>query len=250
MSVSALQSLLESRWHGPAVHGHAQPAAIFASGIAELDGALAPRGIPAGRLTEIFGGKSCGKTTLAYGLLARCTSGGDLGALVDPQRSFFAPVAEAAGMVLPRLIVVRPKDAAACRRAIDALIRSGACSVVVLDSTQGELLQTHHCARLVAQAEKTGTTFVVLSAGTSQPLASFASLRLRLREVSPLWQPGTREGDERLAGYRVSCDVVKSRVSTPGRSASFSVMLAEVRGSWDVPPSGGEGEAAYACAGS
>jgi|SRR5579872_2278093 len=230
MSVAALKSLLETRWHGAAVYGHAQPVEGFATGLLALDRALGAIGIPKGRLTEAFGERSCGKTTLAYGLLAGCTGRGDVGALIDPERSFFAPAAESAGVVLDRLIVVRPRDAAAYRRAADALVRSGACAIVVMDGANEETLQTHHCARLVAQAEKTATTLFVLSRGRSQPLASFATLRLHVNGLTPLWQSG-----DRLAGYRITCDVVKSKLSSPGQSASFDALLGEIAGSWPLP---------------
>jgi recombination protein RecA len=231
MSVAALRSLLETRWHGPAVYGHAQAAQGLSTGSADLDRALGGVGIPKGRLTEAFGERSCGKTTLAYGLLAVCTAQGDIGAFLDPERSFFAPAAESAGVVLDRLIVVRPRDAAAYRRAADALVRSSACSIVVIDGANDETLQTHHYARLVAQAEKTSTTLFALSHGRSQSLASFATLRIRLHDLAPLWQSG-----DRLAGYRISCDIVKSRLSPPGHSAAFDSLLAEVVGSWPVSP--------------
>jgi hypothetical protein len=240
MPVSALRSLLESRWHGPAVYGHAQPVSAFSTGIASLDQALGTGGIPVGRLTEVFGKRSSGKTTLAYGLLARCTGRGDIGALIDPQRSFFAPAAEAAGIVLERLIVVRPRDAAGYRRAADAVVRSGACAVVVFDGTDSEVLQTHHCARLVAQAEKTATILIILSRGASQPFASFASLRIRTSGLLPLWQPGGQSlADGRLAGYHITCDIVKSKVSMPGKSATVTVMLADVARAWSHSPSHG-----------
>lgn len=238
MSVAALRSILESRWHGPAVHGHAQALAGVATGIADLDRALGAVGIPIGRLTEVFGERSCGKSTLAYALLARCTHRGDIGALIDPERCFFAPAAESAGIILERLIVVRPRDAAACRRAADAIVRSGACAVVVLDGASSEALQTHHCARLVAQAEKTATILIALSHGTSQPLASFASLRIRARGLAPLWQSGawsSGPNDDRLAGYRIAFDIAKSKMSTPGKVATFDVALADVADSWPMP---------------
>jgi hypothetical protein len=232
MSVNALRSLLESRWHGSAAHGAAQAARLFTTGIPSLYRALGA-GFPVGRLTEIFGERSCGKTSLAYGLLARCTRIGDLAAWIDSEKSFFAPTAESAGILLEQLLVIRPRDAAGYRRAADAVVRSGACAIVVLDGACSEALQTHHYARLVAQAEKTGTMLVALSRGTSQPLASFASLRIRASGLSPFWQTGIRTAyDHRLAGYQIACEVVKSKVSVPGTSAAVNVMLADVAGSW------------------
>jgi hypothetical protein len=231
MSVAALESLLERRWHGAAVHGHAQSLTGWTTGIPSLDRALGPIGIPHGRLTEIFGDVSSGKTTLAFALLAACTRRGDIGAYVDPENGLFAPAAEAAGIDLERLIIVRPGTAPALRRAVDAIVRSGACAVVVLDGTSTDALQTHHYARLVSHAEKNGITLVVLSPGDSQPLASFASLRVRMRGLSPLWQPGS-DGGDRLAGYNIALEVAKSRMSAPGRSAAIQAFISDVTGSW------------------
>jgi hypothetical protein len=231
MSVAALENLLERRWHGAAVHGHVLPLSGWATGIPSLDAALGPTGVPRGRLTEIFGVASSGKTTLAYALLAACIRHGDIGAYVDPENGLFAPAAEAAGIDLERLIVVQPRQAQALRRAVDAIVRSGACAVVVLDQACTLALQTHHYARLVSQAEKTGTTLVALSSGGSQPLASFASLRVHMHGLSPLWQLGSAGGG-RLWGYRIALDIAKSRMAAPGASVAFAASMPEIAGSW------------------
>jgi hypothetical protein len=233
MPVAALESMLERRWHGAAVHGYALPLTGWTTGIPSLDQALGPTGIPHGRLTEIFGTASSGKTTLAFALLAACTRRGDIGAYVDPENNLFAPAAEAAGIDLDRLIVVRPKAEQAVRRAADAIVRSGACAVVVLDGTSADVLQTHHYARLVSQAERNGITLVVLSRGESQPLASFASLRVRMRELSSQWQPGSNGGG-RLSGYSIVLDVAKSRMGAPGKSAAFDAYLPDITRSWPI----------------
>ena len=234
MSVAALESLLERRWHGAAVHGQVRVLPGWQTGISSVDLALSPGGIPRGRLTEIFGGASSGKTTLAYGLLAACTQRGEIGAYVDPQAGLFAPAAHDAGIDLHRLIVIRAAREQALRRAIDALVRSGACAVIVLDGTSADALQTHHYARLVAQAERNGTTLLALSNGHSQPLASFASLRLGMRGLVPTWQAGG-DGGARLCGYAVRLDVAKSRASVPGKSATFEACMPAIAGSWPTP---------------
>jgi len=231
MPVAALENMLERRWHGAALHGHVLSLTGWTTGIPSLDLALGPTGIPHGRLTEIFGDASSGKTTLAFALLAACTRRGDIGAYVDPENSLFAPAAEAAGIDLDRLIVVRSKAEQALRRAADAIVRSGACSVVVLDGISASALQTHHCARLVSQAERNGITLVALSRGESQPLASFASLRVRMRDLSPLWQSGS-DGGGRLSGFRIVLEVAKSKMGAPGRSAAFDAHIPGVTMSW------------------
>ncbi len=222
-SIVQLRAALERRWQGAVPHAIAPARAGTPSGIAVLDDLLGPSGIPIGRLTEIFGAPSSGKTTLALAALAACTQGGGIGAYIDPQRTFFAPVAEAAGVDLRRLVVVRPRAAAAARRAADALVRGGACAVVVLDcSGSPAALQTHHCARLAAQAEKTGTALVIVSNGDVQAVASFASLRLHAHGLAPLWEEGG-DGAGRLAGCVTSVDVAKSRAIAPGRSVRVAL---------------------------
>ena len=200
----------------------------------ELDRLLAPSGIPRGRLTEVFGGPSSGKTSIALALLAACTAEGLFGAYVDLSQSLFAPAAAGAGICLSRLLVVRPPSAELARKAVDAIVRCGACALVVFDCAgMGEVLRTHQCARLVAQAEKTGTALLALSSGGVPALASFASLRLRAGGLIPLWQEGSAAGG-RLAGCTTSVEVVKSRMSAPGRSASIQGLLADVASAWPM----------------
>ena len=198
----------------------------------ELDELLKPAGVPRGRLTEVFGRASSGKTSVAFALLAACTSAGLMGAYVDPARTFFAPAAAGAGIYLPRLLVVRPPNADMARRAVDALVRCGACALVVFDCTGlGDVLRAHQCARLASQAEKTGTALLALSSGDIPALASFASLRLRASGLAPLWQEGS-SGGGRLAGCVASIEIVKSRMSAPGKRASVRALLPDVAGSW------------------
>ena len=235
MSVAAIESLLERRFHGATVHAKAAPPrGGWTTGISDFDRALGPIGVPHGRITELFGETSSGRTTIAYALLAACTARGDIGAYVDPDNALYAPAAYGAGIDLTRLIVVRPSEASSLRRAADALVRSGACAVTVLDGCSADVLQPHHYARLASHAEKNGTSLVVLSHGGCQPLASFASLRVHLRGLMPLWQAGS-DGGVRRHGYRIALDVAKSKFGAPGKSASFDVQFSDVTGSWRVP---------------
>ncbi len=231
-SVAELRSALERRWQGVIPHAAAPVRPGMQSGIADLDALLGPSGVPRGQLTELFGSRSSGKTMVAFALLASATRDGALGAYVDPWGSFFAPAAVAAGIDVRRLIVTRPRDAAAARRATDALVRGGACAIVVVDCAElPGTLQTHHCARLVAQAEKSGTTLVVITNGDAQAVASFASLRVRAHGLTPVWQEGS-EGSGRLSGCVASVDIAKSRAIAPGRSARFAASLPDVAGTW------------------
>ena len=243
-SIAELRTALERRGHvvliGAEKRVGARSAHEGARGLsagAALDAILTPAGIPCGRLTEVFGGPSSGKTSVAFASLAACTATGSIGAYVDPSGSFFAPAAAGAGIVLSRLLVVRPPNVDAARRAVDALVRCGACALVVFDCAGlGEALQTHQCARLASQAEKTGTALLLLSGGNIPAIASFASLRLRAGGLSPLWQQGGA-GSARLAGTTTSIEVVKSKLAAPGKSAAVSAWLPDVTGTWPTDES-------------
>ena len=197
-----------------------------------LDALLAPTGVPRGRLIEVFGAPSSGKTSIAFALLAACTGDGLLAAYVDPCGALFAPAAAGAGIRLSRLLVIRPPNADVARRALDAVVRCGACALVVFDCTGlGDVLRAHHCTRLASQAERTGTALLALTNGDVPALASFASLRLRAAGLTPVWQEGS-DARGRLAGCTSSVEVVKSRMSAPGKRASIRAALPEVAGSW------------------
>jgi hypothetical protein len=238
-SIAELRIALERRGYSAPPVDHRSTAASVAHGLStgtDLDAILGPGGIPRGRLTEVFGRPSSGKTSVAFAFLAACTGAGLLGAYVDPANAFFAPAAAGAGIRLRQLLVVRPSSAQAARRAVDALVRCGACAVVVFDCTGlGDVLRAHQCARLAAQAEKTHTALLALSSGDVPALASFASLRLHASGLMPLWQEGS-DGSGRLAGCIASVEVVKSRMSSPGKSVAIRALLPEVTGSW--PTSG------------
>lgn len=204
--------------------------------VSGLDALLGAAGIPRGRLTEIFGSRSSGKTSLAFAALAACTRSGEFGAYVDLQGSYFAPAAAAAGIDVQRLIVARPRRLAAARAAVDALVRGSACAVVAFDCSDAPgVLQAHHCARLVAQAEKTGTALLVISSGGMPAVASFASLRLHASGLSPLWQEGS-DGGARLLGCVARFEIAKARMLVPRQSAQFEALLPDVAGTWPTAP--------------
>lgn len=234
-TIADLRAQVERRWHGAARVARGVEA-VRRTGAPEID-ALLGGGMPAGKMTEIFGAASSGKTALALSALAACTREGLIGAYVDPARSFFAPAAHGAGVDLRRCLLVQPADAAGLRRAADALVRGGACAVVVIDCSSAgmsDALAAQHCARLVAHADRAGTALVVLSCGNVQSLAYFASLRLHVRATAPLWQPGA-DGGPQLAGYAAHVLVAKARAHAPGRSASMQAIVPQARAAWRVP---------------
>ncbi|MBV8531055.1 MAG: hypothetical protein JO104_07030 [Candidatus Eremiobacteraeota bacterium] len=235
-SITDLRSLVERRWHGTVARVGAALLPGIPTGDAGLDAALGDHGIPRGKLTELFGAPSSGKTTLAFAMLAACTRAGDIAAFVDLPHAFFAPAAAAAGIDLLRLLVVQPPNAASARQAVDALVRGGACALVALDCAERrDVLRAHHCTRLAAQAEKTGTAFVVVSEGDSAAVASFASVRLRAEGLAPSWQTGSA-GSGRLAGCTVSVAVAKSRTAAPGKRVRVAAFVPDVAGTFFAEP--------------
>lgn len=205
----------------------------WTTGIPVVDAMLGDAGIPAGRLTEIFGRGSCGQTSLAYALLAGCTQTGNLGALLDPAGEFFAPAAETAGIVVSRLIVVRPDSPAAYRHALDTILRSGACAIVVAGGITPEVLPGRHCVRLLGAACKNGTAFVALSDGTHPDLAAYASLRIHAGGIQPLWASGADAGPC-LRGYDVALRIVKSKVGARLGECTFEATAIDAGRWWPV----------------
>jgi len=232
-SIAELRTILERRWQGAVPRPQAGYDGIARGFRAQgFELLLGSNSFPAGRLVELFGARSSGKTTLAFAMLAACTRAGGIGAYIDLSQTFFAPAAAAAGIDMRRLIVVRPRGAAASLRALDALVRGGACAVVAFDGSEVPgVLRAQHCARLAAQAEKTGTTVLIVSAGDESAVASFTSLRLRACGLAPLWQGGSDAGG-RLLGCTTSIEIAKSRTFAPGRTAHFAAALPDVAGTW------------------
>jgi len=189
------------------------PAALL-TGYPALDALLPGGGLPRGRIVEIVGSTSSGKLSIALGAMAQLTRAGSLGAFIDVTGQFFAPAAEAAGVALDRLLVVRPIPPLALEAAL-VVVQSRAFTLAVLDAPTAatpDRLEASHAARLRRLCEEGDTALVLLrepsAARPGRPLVQAATLRLRVRP--------------RLEGTRVIVD--KNAAGPEGAAAELRIL--------------------------
>jgi hypothetical protein len=180
-----------------------------------LDGALGG-GFPRGRLSEIVGPPSCGKTALLYGLLAAATARGEVVALVDPADAFLPATATAAGIDLACTLWVRPPSVTAALRCAELLLDAGGFGVVAVDlggARQPSRLERGAWARLARAVERSNTVAAVLArervAGTS------TTLGLALRPLDRHWSRHGR-GPVLFDGFDTEITLVRNRLGITG----------------------------------
>ncbi len=183
------------------------------TGIAGLDDALAG-GLPRGRVTELVGRRSTGRTGLACAILARATRAGEVVALVDVDDAFDAETGAAAGVVLERLLWTRPLRLVDAFRAAELLLAAGGFGLVVLDAGErGDAVRLS--PRLAQAAERSGTALLVVA--PRRRTGSPAALVVEVAGRRVRWSGGPGRV-VLLDGLQSEVRVARTRVGRPGRS--------------------------------